>query len=377
MIPSQRDLFDIPRDVAYLNCGYMSPLSKKVIEAGNRGLRRKAQPWNVTSDDFFRESETARALFAQLINATAEDIAIVPAASYGLAVAAANLKLKAQEHILVLAEQFPSNVYTWRELARTRGAHLRTVNRPDSGDWTSAILGALDDSVRIAALPHCHWADGSLVDLETVGRRCRELDCALVVDITQSIGAMPFDVSTIQPDFLVAGGYKWMMGPYSLGFLYVHPSYHRGQPIEQNWINRVDSEDFARLVHYRDDYQPGARRFDVGERSNFALMPGSIAAMSQLLEWSVAGIQETLASKTALIAKRLQALGLRPTAPPHRAGHFLGVRFPNGIPLDLPSRLSESGVFVSVRGESMRITPHLYNDDEDVDQLVRGLENAL
>jgi selenocysteine lyase/cysteine desulfurase len=377
MISCQRHLFDIPDQVAYLNCAYMSPLMNSVTEAGVRAIGRKARPWTVVSDDFFTESEQARSLFAGLIGATADDIAIVPAASYGLAVAARNLPLKRGQTVLILAEQFPSNVYTWRELARDQGAKVVAVERPADGDWTAAILETLDERTAIAALPHCHWTDGGIIDLERIGERCRAMGVALVLDITQSIGALPLDCRSIGPAFLVAGGYKWMMGPYSLGFLYVDPAHQGGRPLEQNWIARAGSEDFARLIDYQDAYQPGARRFDVGERSNFALMPAAIAAMVQLHQWTVEAIAETLAVKTAAIAERAREIGLAPMAAHARAGHFLGIRFPGGVPRGLPERLAENQVHVSLRGDSLRVTPHLYNNEADVDRLFAVLAPLL
>ncbi|MEM7043363.1 MAG: aminotransferase class V-fold PLP-dependent enzyme [Pseudomonadota bacterium] len=377
MIPCQRHLFEIPEDVAYLNCAYMSPLSRSVAEAGMRAVGRKVAPWTVKPEDFFTESEQARALFGRLVNADADDVAIVPAASYGLAVAARNLPVTAGGRLMVLAEQFPSNVYTWRELAHEKGAEVITVDRPRDGDWTAAILDRLDERVAITALPHCHWTDGGIVDLVSVGERCRSVGSALVLDITQSIGALPFDVQAIRADYVVAGGYKWMMGPYSLGYLYVAPEHQDGQPLEQNWVTRAGSENFSRLIDYRDDYQPGARRFDVGERSNFGLMPQSIAALEQLLEWTVSSIAETLAAKTAAIAERARSAGLAPMAANRRAGHFLGVRFPDGVPDGLPERLAENQVYVSLRGDSLRVTPHLYNNEADVDRLFSVLEPML
>ncbi|MGI9418159.1 MAG: aminotransferase class V-fold PLP-dependent enzyme, partial [Geminicoccaceae bacterium] len=363
-----------PDDVAYLNCAYMSPSLKAVTEAGVQALSGKGRPWTVTPEDFFTHPEKARGLFAELINAASDDIAIVPAASYGLAVAARNLPLRAGDKILILAEQFPSNVYTWREMAREHSAEVITVDRPSDGDWTAAVLEQLDERVAITALPHCHWTDGGIIDLEAIGARCRSEGSALVLDITQSIGALPFDVAAVRPDYVVAAGYKWMMGPYSLGFLYVAPTHQDGEPLEQNWITRANSENFSRLIDYQDRYQPGARRFDVGERSNFALMPASIAALSQLLDWGVDAIAETLAVKTGMIAERARAIGLAPMSANRRAGHFLGVRFPNGVPEGLPERLAEHQVYVSLRGDSLRVTPHLYNNDADVDRLFSVLE---
>jgi selenocysteine lyase/cysteine desulfurase len=377
MIPTQRHLFDIPDDVAYLNCAYMSPLLRSVREAGEHGVGLKSHPWKVTPPDFFSNAEKARKLFATLINASAEDIAIVPAASYGAAVAARNLPLRSGQRVIVLDEQFPSNVYAWKESCRTAGAELVTVRRDGDGDWTEAVLAELDERVAIAALPNCHWTDGARLDLERVGAGCRGCGAALVLDLTQSAGALPFDVARVQPDFAFAASYKWLLGPYYLGFLYVAPGHQQGEPLEHNWIDRANSEDFAGLVDYRDEYQPGARRFDVGERANFHLLPMGIAALEQILEWRVAEIADTLAARNRGIAERARALGLECVDDARRAGHFLGLRFSGGIPTGLPESLAARNVFVSVRGNSVRVTPHLYNTDADVDRLFEALEPLL
>jgi len=377
MIPCQRHLFDIPEDVAYFNCAYMSPLLREVREAGERGMARKAQPWKIRPADFFSDSERARGLFAELVNAAAGDVAIIPSASYGVGVAAANLPVKAGQRLLVLADQFPSNLYPWRELAAERGAELVTVARPADGDWTRATLAAIDERTALAALPHCHWTDGGLLDLAAIGARLRAIGAALVIDGTQSVGALPFDVRTIRPDFLIVATYKWLLGPYSLGFLYAAPERQAGRPLEYGWITRAGSEDFAGLVQYRDEFQPGARRYDMGERSNFALMPMAIAALQQLLAWKVAETQASLRACTDRIAERARRLGLQVSAPALRAGHFLGVRFAGGVPPDLPDRLAAQQIYVSVRGDAMRITPHLYNNDTDIERLFAMLAAAI
>ena len=368
-IPCQRHLFDLPDEVAYLNCAYMSPLLKRAVAVGAAALARKSRPWTIGAADFFTDSERARGLFAQLLGAAAGDVAIVPAASYGLALAAANLPLAPGQRVLVLAEQFPSNVLTWRERARESGGEVLTVARPADGDWTGAVLAELDERVRIAALPHCHWTDGGLLDLAAIGRRCRAVGSALVLDVTQSLGALPLDLAAVRPDFLVCAGYKWLLGPYSLGYLYIAPQHRQGRPLEYNWIAREGSEDFARLVDYRPGYQPGARRFDMGERSNFALLPVSIVGLEQLLAWGVEDIAATLAARTAAIALRAARLGLSASPPALRAGHYLGLRFPQGMPDGLPERLAKEQVHVSLRGDSLRVTPHLYNHDGDVERL--------
>jgi len=377
MIPSQRQLFDIPDDVAYLNCAYMSPLMRPVVAAGSAGIARKARPWTIAPADFFGESEHARVLFARLIGARADDVAIIPAVSYGIAIAARNLAPGAGQTLVVLAEQFPSNVYPWRELARRAGARIQSVARPVHGDWTQAVIETIDERTAIAALPHCHWTDGACIDLARVGRRCREVGAALVVDLTQSGGAMPFDVTAVQPDFAVCGCYKWLLGPYTLGFVYVAPRHHDGEPLEQGWIARRGSEDFARLVDYQDAYQPGARRYDMGERSAFHLLPMAVQALEHILDWGVDSIAATLAARTATIAERAAGMGLGTLPVQQRAGHFLGLRFPMGVPAGLAARFAENKVYVSVRGDALRITPHLYNTDADVERLFTVLEAAL
>lgn len=377
MIASQRHLFEIPDDIAYLNCAYMSPLMKPVVAASSTGLQRKARPWTVTPQDFFTESEQARGLFGRLIGAPADDVAIVPAASYGIATAAANLPVAAGQEILVLRDQFPSNVYSWRDLAVDSGAELRTLQREQDGDWTRVILDAISDRTAIAALPHNHWTDGSLIDLVAVGQKLRSVGAALVLDLTQSLGAMPFSVADVQPDFMVSACYKWLLGPYSVGFMYVAPKWQQGRALEQGWITRAGSENFARLLDYTEALQPGARRFDMGERSNFALLPGAISAMEHLLDWTPEAISRTLGARTGDIAARAEKLGL--LAPPEgtRAPHFLGLRFPDGAPETLVQDMAAQQVYISQRGDSMRVTPHLYNTDTDTDRLIQALSSII
>ena len=377
MIPCQRHLFDMPDDVHYLNCAYMSPLLNSVVEIGRQAAARKARPWQIRPLDFFETPEIARRLFARLINAAADDIAIVPAASYGIAAAAANLPLSASQKLIVLQDQFPSNVYAWREKAQAAEARVITVKRRGNRSWADAVLAEIDGDTAIVALPQCHWTDGSMVDLPTIAERCRQVGAKLVLDLTQSIGALAFDVQEIRPDFMVAAGYKWMMGPYTLGFLYVAPEYQSGEPLEFNWIARQGSEDFARLVDYQMDFQPGARRFDMGEGAYFGQMPMAVAALEQLHDWGVENTQMSLRAMTEEIAARAGELGLIAGPPEERAGHFLGLRFPDGVPDGLLARLAAEQVHVSIRGDAMRVTPHLYNNEADMDKLIEVLKAAL
>jgi selenocysteine lyase/cysteine desulfurase len=377
MIPCQRHLFDIPDDVAYLNCAYMSPLMKPALEAGTAGLARKAHPWEITPDKFFTGADEFRATAAQIVNCSPDDIAIVPSASYGVATAARNLPVKKGQGILVLAEQFPSNYYPWQRLAAETGASLRVVPWPENNDWTAAVLNNLTADLAIAALPHVHWTSGGRLDLVRIGEACRKLGAALALDLTQSLGALPFSVgglqNGVQPDFAVAASYKWLLGPYSVGLLYVAPKWQQGMPLEENWIQRSNAHDFSSLILYAENYDAGARRFDMGERSNFALLPAAVRAMKQLLEWNVAQVSETAGALNRQLASAAADLGFFAPAEPWRAPHYLCLRRKAAIPKELPEMLAKEKVFVSVRGSSIRVTPHVYNTLEDCDRLIQCL----
>jgi len=377
MIPCQRDAFDVPDDVAYFNCAYMAPMLRAVRQASAAAVAHVARPWQVTADDFFAPPERARTLFARLIGAAPDDVAIVPSASYGVSTAARNLRLARGQAILVLDEEFPSNVYAWQALAKRDGGELRTVRRPADGDWTAAILEALDDRIAIAALPHCHWTDGSFVDLARLAPVLAQRDIRLVLDVTQSLGVMPLDVSRLPIDYLACAAYKWLLGPYSLGFLYAAPAHHGGEPIDYNWITRERSEHFAGLVDYRDGYQPGARRYDMGERASFVLMPMAIAALEQLLTWTPAATAAALAAITARIAGEAAELGFVVAPPALRAPHLLGLRFPAGAPTGLVEQLRARQVFVSLRGQTVRVAPHLHVSPGDVERLLGALREAV
>jgi selenocysteine lyase/cysteine desulfurase len=381
MIPCQRHLFDIPDDVAYLNCAYRSPLMKPALEAGVAGFARKAHPWELTPDKFFTGSDEFRATAAQLIDCSADCIAIVPSASYGIATAARNLPVKKGQSILLLAEQFPSNYYAWQRRAEENGASLKVVDWPEDHDWTAAVLNSLTADVAIAALPHVHWTSGGRLDLVRIGEACRKLGAALVLDLTQSLGALPFCVGSlkndlqngVQPDFAVAASYKWLLGPYSVGLLYVAPKWHGGIPLEENWIQRANASDFSSLILYTENYDAGARRFDMGERSNFALLPAAVRAMKQLLEWDVAQISETAGALNRQLAEAATDLGFSAPAEPLRAPHYLALRRKEAIPKELPEMLAREKVFVSVRGSSIRVAPHVYNTAEDCERLIACL----
>ncbi len=374
---SQRHLFEVPKDVAYFNTANMSPLLRSVREAGERGLERRARPWTIAARDWFDDVERLRTSFAALIGADADGVALVPASSYGLAVAARNLAAGPGDEVLVLADEYPSNFYTWRRFASRTGARLVVAARGAGQSWTGATLAAISGRTRLVAVPNVHWTDGAVLDLGKVAAAARDAGAAVCVDASQSLGAMPLDLALLRPDFVVAVGYKWLLGPIGVGFLYVAAQHRSGEPLEENWINRVGSDDFTALVDYTDEYLPGARRFDVGQRTSFGLVPMAIAAVGQLLDWGIANVAAALREVTWDIGRRAGALGLAVSPAGQHGPHMLGIGLPREVASRIAGSLAERGVVASVRGTSLRIAPHLHIEAGDVDRLIDGLTAAL
>ncbi len=357
----------------------MSPLPRAVEEAGTHGIAKKRYPAGTTNTDFFDESDEARRLFAHLVGASDPNrVAIVPAASYGVAIAAKNVAVRAGQNIVLLHEQFPGNVYAWRRRAAESGAEIRTVAPPDQGDrgrvWNERLLEAIDGDTAVVALPHVHWTDGTLFDLNAVGRRAREVGAAFIVDATQSVGALPFDVGELQPDALIVAAYKWLLGPYAIGLAYFGPRFDDGTPLEETWIGREGSEDFQHLVDYQDAYQPGAIRYDVGERANFILVPMLVAALKLVNEWTPEGIQEYCVHLTGGLLEEARSLGFSTEDAAYRSDHLFGLRMPEGLDLvALKDELERRSIHASLRGSALRLSPHLYNDEADTGALLEAL----
>ncbi len=370
----QRHLFDVPRGIAYFNCAAFSPYLLTVAEAGRAAVARRVHTWEINSAELAGGADQARALFARLINAEADAIAVTPATSYGIAVAAANLELAAGQNIVVLQDQFPSNYYIWVEKAARAGATVRVVPRPGNGDWTPGVLDAIGEDTAIAALPGCHWMDASLLELQAVGTRCRDVGAAFVIDATQSVGAQRLDVEKIQPDFLACSAYKWLLSPYSLAFLYAAPHRRRGQPLELHSGNHDPGRQHGT---YSAALRPNAARYDMGERTNLTLLPMACAAMEQLLAWGVGEIEDSLGVLTDKIANEAAQRGYAHPQREHRARHFIGVIPPGGVPAGLVASLAADNVYVAPRGPSIRISPHLHNDAADIEHLFAALDRHV
>lgn len=373
-----RSLFAVPDAVTYLNSASLGPRLHAVREAGHAAVERMASPWQIHPADWFEDARRLRALFAALIGAPADCAVLVPSVSYGIAVAARNVPVEAGDNIAVIDQEYPSNFYSWRRLARERGAEIRTAAARGGGSLTDAIVSVIDGRTAVVAVSNCHWTNGALIDLARVGAAARRHDAALVVDASQSLGAYPFDVAEIRPDFLVTVGYKWLLGPYGLGYMYVAERWHaNGKPLEESWLNRRGADDFAALVDYTEEYQPGAQRFNQGESAQFCLLPMALAALVQIAQWTPARIQQQLSEWTRELSARSRALGLDSVQPERRVGHMMGLTTRGALPPGLVAALAARDVHVGARGNNIRVSPHLHSTAADLERLVAALQELL
>ncbi|TGV00397.1 aminotransferase class V-fold PLP-dependent enzyme [Flavivirga rizhaonensis] len=384
LLNHQNHLFKIPQEITYLNIASQSPSFKAVYEAGLEGLTQKNLPYRIKGSDYFEPVSKLKKLFAQLVEV--EDynrIATIPSVSYGIATVAKNIKLNPGDEILIIDEQFPSNVYSWQKLAEKYDATLKTINtpRPKSNRallWNEAILNAINSKTALVAMGNIHWSNGSLFDLKSIREKTKSQNALLIIDGSQSVGALPFSVKELQPDALICAGYKWLFGPYGCAYAYYGEYFDNGTPLEESWMNRLHSENFAGLTNYEPQYKPLANRYTVGESGNFIYVKMQIAALKQVLEWTPKAIQNYCESISSEAVKKLEKLGCHIENSNHRSHHLFGIELPNNLDLQaLQKDLSNKKIYVSFRGNFIRISCHLFNTPEDFESLIACLSKHL
>jgi selenocysteine lyase/cysteine desulfurase len=381
MLPSQRHLFEMPREICYLNAASYSPLALRTQEAGRAAVGRKGQPWTLDASFANTQHERARAAAARLINADPADIALIPSVSYGVATAAKSLTISRGARVIVLENDHSSPVLEWHARADAQGFVVETIRQPADGDWTAALLAAIErraaPPVDLASISSVHWSDGGLIDIEKVGAALRRQGAVFLIDATQGAGVLTMDVRRLDPDFVVFPTYKWLLGPYGRASMYVARRHQGAIPLEQTSSGRrnvrAENDVYFTDLRYVDD----ARRFDMGERDHFISMEMAAIGMEMMAEWGAPAIALRLAMLTERIAEQVRPLGLGVLHERLRAPHVLSLGFKHGMPNGLVERLATEGVYVAARLGRLRVSPHVYNDETDADRFVETLARRL
>jgi len=382
MLASQRDLFDIPADVAYLNAASWSPLPCATQKAAQAAVLRKGQPWKLAPDFAEQQHTRARNAAAALIGADATDVALVSSVGYGVAIAGKILQITRGSRVLVLENDHTSPVLEWVSRSEAQGFTVETVAQPLDGDWTSAVLAAIEKPgappLSLASISSVHWSDGGMLDMQKIRDALRREGAALLADATHSVGVIATDVKTLDPDFLIFPTYKWVLGPYGRAFVYVAKRHQDGVPLEQTAFGRrnVKAENPVYFADTR--YLPDARRYDMGERDHFISMEMAAIGMEMMAQWGSAAVVQRLSTLTRRIVDALNGTNaVHVLDERFRAPHVLSLGFPGGMPADLVPRLAREQIYVAPRLGRLRISPHVYNDEADVDRLVGALKAAI
>jgi selenocysteine lyase/cysteine desulfurase len=371
----------MPREVCYLNAASWSPLPLATLEAGRAAVGRKGAPWKLDGAFANRQHERARKAASKLINADADDVALISSVGYGVAAAAKVLHVPRGSRVVVLQDDHSSPVLEWQTRAEAQGFTIETVPQPDNGDWTSAILEAVERRgaapVGLASISSVHWSDGGAVDLDRVAKALRQQGAAFLIDATHAAGVMNLDVAKLDADFVIFPTYKWLLGPYGRAFIYVAKRHQHGVPLEQTSFGRRDVR-AEQSVYFADTrYVPNARRFDMGERDHFISMEMASIGMEMLAAWGLPVVQERLLMLTERIADGLRGLPVQIPETRLRAPHVLSLKFNGEMPKGLIEGLAAEHIYVAPRLGRMRISPHVYNDEVDVDRFVQAMRRQL
>jgi selenocysteine lyase/cysteine desulfurase len=375
---NQKHLFQLPENVHFLNCAYMSPIMKSVEEAGIEGIQRKRNPIPLVPAKFFDEIEQLKQTFGLLIQAEAKQIAIIPSASYGLENAISNVPCQRGQHGLLVSDTFPSGYFAAKNWSKKHQTEIITIEVPNQAKkgafWNEKILQAINEQTAFVLLSHIHWMYGTQFQLDEISKRCQEFGTYLIIDGTQSVGALEIDVKALQIDALICSGYKWLLGPYSMGLAYYNERFNQGIPIENSWMNRLNSVDFAHLTNYEENYSAGAGRYNVGQTSNFIHTPMLLKSIEQILEWKVDEIQNYVKKLNEPLLDFLANQGFEVEDEKYRANHLLSFQLPQQISSEnLLNEFKKHQLYLSVRGTSLRISPHVYNTEDDIQQLIHVL----
>ena len=366
-----RDAFPACEGRTYLNCAAVAPGSTRVRAAINAWLDDHVAQGSMGSEQWWARAAEARARTAALIGASPEEIAFVRSTSHGLALVAEGLDWRPGDEVAVAsAIEYPSNVYAWKHLA-DRGVGLREIRAVDGAVTPEAVEEAIGPRTRLVAVSSVQFASGHRTDVDAIGRLCRDRDVLFVVDAIQQAGAFPIDVKASGIHAMAACSHKWMLGLLGIGFLYVDRDLlPHLRPVLVGWHSVQDPFAFDGT---RFDLRADASRLEEAAPA-FPLVCGLGAAVEMLLD---AGVAATAAHITALLdraANALEAIGceVSPT-PEHRAG-ILMIK-PAADVDALAEACLERNIAVSVRRGRLRLSPHLYNNEDDIDALVELLRD--
>jgi selenocysteine lyase/cysteine desulfurase len=380
---SQKHLFSLDPEVHYLNCASKSPLLKTAETAAVEALIRARNPMQISANHFYDTAEDVRKSFGAIVNCAAANVALIPSSSYGFSSILKNTLPKKNGTAIVLEEEFPSGYFAAKQWCVEHQNELVVV-KPETGldllgkNWNSKILEAIDENTSLVLISAIHWMTGLKYDLKAIGAKCAAVGAYFIVDGSQAVGALPIDVEALKIDALISAGYKWLFGSYSLGIAYIGDKFNSGTPLEESWMNRTNARDLSSLTQYEPNYQPHAGRYNVGETSNFILMPILKAGLAQVNAWEVPNIQTYTKDLIQPLLTYLRSIGSVLESEAYFSNHLFALSLPEQISLEqLQTNLTNNKVVMSSRGKYLRVSVNVFNDSKDIEQLIHSIKSSM
>jgi len=361
----------------WLNCAHQGPLPLAAAAAAQRAIEWKVSPARLTSERFAEVPRRLRQLLGELIDAPADEIILANGASYGVHLLANGLPLERGDEVLLMAGDFPSDILPWLAL-RDRGVVVTLVTPAENVLTLAEIEAAVTPSTRVICMTWVHSFSGYVADLEAIGTLCREQGIVFLVNTTQGLGARSLSVRRTPVDAIVNAGWKWLCGPYATGFCWMRPGLRASLTYNQAyWLARLTADDLTRddlmLTPMPRDHP---RRFDLFAPANFFNFVPWTESVALLLESDPERVET---HDQALVDRLLAGLDNSPwrvTSPVDRGKRSTLVFISHQ---DQPQnaaaqeRLADAGVDVALRLGRLRLAPHFYNTDADIDRALEAL----
>ena len=370
-VQSIRKEFPVTERYAYLNHASTGPLPRSTAEAMAGLIEKRSMLGNqaLAGGEDERIKSEAREAFASLINAgSATEIAFTRNTSHGLNIVAAGLAWREGDNVVCAESEFPANVYPWMNLKR-KGVEVRMVKPVENRISIDSVAEAIDGRTRLLALSFVEFATGYRNNLAALAELAHEKGVLLSIDAIQGLGVFPVDVQNTPVDFLSAGTAKWLMGPIGFGFLYIRQErLAELDRVISGWRGVVDWADFFR---YDSPFRDDATRYEEGSLPPVFLL-GAKKSVDLLTGYGIENVARRVLDLTGYLLEGLEAKGLEVITPHSRESERSGIVsfVPKGDPVQASETLAEAGIIVSQRGRFIRVSPHFYNTEEEIDRLL-------